>query len=82
MQSKVLKMNLSGLCENAWFPWQPIMLFKNGAYKITHILATTCPRLLNMVSNKFLDRGLSFIVAYANYLLYLICITIYENIKM
>ena len=30
MQNKVLKMNLSGLCENASFPWQPIKLFKNG----------------------------------------------------
>ena len=30
MKNKVLKMNLSGLCENAWFPWQPIMLFKKG----------------------------------------------------
>ena len=30
MHNKVIKMNLSGLCENAWFPWQPIMLFKNG----------------------------------------------------
>ena len=30
MQDKVLKMNLSGLCENAWFPWQSIMLIKNG----------------------------------------------------
>ena len=50
------------------------------AYKITHILATTCPRLLNMVSNLNLGSGLSSIVAYANYLIYLICITIYENI--
>ena len=30
MQNKVIKMNLSGLCENAWFPWQPIVLLKNG----------------------------------------------------
>ena len=30
MRNKVLKMNLFGLCENAWFPWQPIILFKNG----------------------------------------------------
>ena len=52
------------------------------AYKITHILATTCPRLLNMVSNKKLDRGLSSIVTYVNYLIYLICITIYENNKV
>ena len=52
------------------------------AYIITHILATACPRLLNMVSNSKLDRGLSSIVAYANYLIYLICLTIYENIKM
>ena len=30
MQNKVLKINLFGLCENAWFPWQPIMQIKNG----------------------------------------------------
>ena len=30
MQDKVLKISLTGLYENAWFPWQPIMLFKNG----------------------------------------------------
>ena len=35
------------------------------AYKITHILSATCPRLLNMVSNENLDNGLSSIVAYA-----------------
>ena len=23
------KKNLPGLCENAWFPWQPIMRFNN-----------------------------------------------------
>ena len=52
------------------------------AYKITHILATTCPRLINMVSNQNLNSGLSSIVAYANYLIYLTCITIYANYKM
>ena len=49
------------------------------AYKIIHILANTCPRLLNMVSNLNLDRGLSSIVAYANYLTYLKSISIYEK---
>ena len=52
------------------------------AFKITRMLATTCPRLLNMVSNLNLDRCLSSIVAFSNYLIYLICITIYEHIKM
>ena len=51
------------------------------AYKITYISAATCPRLINMVSNSNLDSVLSSIVAYANYLIYLICINIYENIK-
>ena len=57
MQNKVpIKINLSGLCENVWFPWQPLMPFLNGgggggAFKITHISAATNPRLLNMVSN-------------------------------
>ena len=50
------------------------------AYKITRISATTCPKLLNMLSNLDLDSVLSSIVAYANYLIYLICINIYENI--
>ena len=28
MRNKVvLKINWFGLCENAWFPWQPVMLF-------------------------------------------------------
>ena len=30
MRNKVvLKINLFGLCENAWFPWQPVMLFSS-----------------------------------------------------
>ena len=51
------------------------------AYKITHISAATYPRLLNMVSNQDLGSVLSSIVAYTKYLIYLICINIYENIK-
>ena len=36
------------LCENAWFPWQPIVdLRMSYAYKITRISADTYPRLLN-----------------------------------
>ena len=28
MRNKVvLKINWFGLCEDAWFPWQPVMLF-------------------------------------------------------
>ena len=28
MQNKVvIKINRFGLCKNAWFPWQPVMLF-------------------------------------------------------
>ena len=49
------------------------------AYKITYISAATCPRLINMVSNENLDSVLSSIVSYANYL---ICINIYEILKM
>ena len=49
------KMNLSGLCGNAWFPCNQAThsaIQELGcAYKITHISANTCPRLLNMVSN-------------------------------
>ena len=52
------------------------------AYKITHILAAICPGLLNMVSNLKLDSGLSSMVSYANYLIYLICINNDGNIKM
>ena len=32
----ILKVNIFGLCENAYFPWQPIMQFsKIGVYHIS-----------------------------------------------
>ena len=41
-----------GLCEIAWFLWQPIANLRRGsAYKITHISAVTYPRLLNLIPN-------------------------------
>ena len=41
-----------GLCEMAWFLWQPIANLKRGsAYKFTHISAVTYPRLLNLIPN-------------------------------
>ena len=48
----VLKKIWFGLCENAWFPWQPIADLRWGyAYKSTHISAVTYPRLLNLIPN-------------------------------
>ena len=47
----VLK-NWFGLCEMAWFLWQPIANLRMGsAYKITHISAVTYPRLLKLIPN-------------------------------
>ena len=41
-----------GLCEIAWFLWQPIANLRRGsAYKITPISAVTYPRLLNLIPN-------------------------------
>ena len=56
------RINLFGLCENAWLPWQPSMQFSRVGciYKINHILAATYHRLLNLVPNKRLDICLSF----------------------
>ena len=54
MRNKVfLKINWVGLCENAWFPWQPVMLFsRNGVdLQINHISAPTYLRHQNVVSN-------------------------------
>ena len=47
------KINLFGLCENAWLPWQSLMLFlRMRVYlKINQILAVTYHRLLNLVPN-------------------------------
>ena len=40
------------LCENAWFPWQPIADLREGyAYKSTHSSAVIYPRLLNLIPN-------------------------------
>ena len=48
----VLKKNGFGLCEMAWFLWQPIANLRRGsAYKITHISAVTYPRLLIFIQN-------------------------------
>ena len=49
----VLKIIWYGLCENAWFPWQPIADLRMGVclYKIPHISAVTYPRLLNLNPN-------------------------------
>ena len=48
-----------GLCEIAWFLWQPVANLKGGsAYKITHISAVTYPRLLNLIPNWSLDIGI------------------------
>ena len=41
-----------GLCEIAWFLWQPIANLRRGsAYKIIHISAVTYPRLLKLIPN-------------------------------
>ena len=46
------KINLFGLCENAWFLWQPIADSRMGwAYKITYISAVSYPRQLDVVPN-------------------------------
>ena len=47
------KINLFGLCENAWLPWQPSMQFSRMGciFKINHILDATYHRLLNLVPN-------------------------------
>ena len=37
---RFLKINLSGLFENAWLPWQPVIRFLEP-YKINHISAAT-----------------------------------------
>ena len=48
----VLKKNWFGLCEIAWFLWQPIANLRRGsAYKTNHISAVTNPRLLNLILN-------------------------------
>ena len=56
------KKTISGLCENAWFPWQSIMLFSRMGctYKVNHMSAATEPRLLNLVPDSRLDTCLLF----------------------
>ena len=81
----VLKKNWYGLCENAWFPWQPIADLRMGVclQKYSY-LSVTYPRQLNLLSNKSLDIIYAFYprvaYAYANYLI-IIFINIHENIK-
>ena len=55
----VLKKIWYGLCENAEFLWQPIANLRGGsANKITHISAGTYYRLLSLIPNLSLDKGL------------------------
>ena len=49
-EKKNKKINMLGLCENVWFPWQPIMSFSKIRvyYKINHTSVATYIRLLNL----------------------------------
>ena len=71
-----------GLCENAWFPWQPVEHFTSmgggGVYlKIGDISDALYPRPLNMVPSYSLD---SCLLSSSNYLI-CILMNINENLK-
>ena len=59
----VLKINWLRLCENAWFPWQPVMLFsRKGVGRPTKSIIS---QLLLILDNKtwyqLKDRHMPFI---------------------
>ena len=56
------KVDPIGLCKIAWFPWQPIIHFREWGctFKNTRIATTTHPRILKFVPKQLLDIALLF----------------------
>ena len=53
MRNEVVLKDWYGLCENAWFPWQPIadLRMGGGGYAYKSISVVTYPKLLNVIPN-------------------------------
>ena len=73
-----------GLCENTWFPWQPIADLRIGLYLQNYSYLSCFLSYTTKLNTKLNLRHIPIIplcVAYANYL---ICkfINIHESIKM
>ena len=70
----VFKIFLYELCENAWFPWQPLISFSRMRGRPTNSILSTV--LLKLVSNESLDMCLSSCGQLCNHI---ICIFININ---
>ena len=83
MRNKVvLKINLFGLCENAWFQWQPIIRSKLGQiYKINVFSASASLDNNSWCQNEAYTQVFHLLTKYTNYLIR-IFMNINENLKI